>query len=188
MNQMLKIIAISALSFLMLQCQSINPCLNFPDLGVDPNQPTDDLLRKDGYYYEVVADTQASGVALTEIVILYRNGVALAGSSSGVRDLNELDDLVQSYGADNLYKEARDFWGLFDADSQTIELAHWFPKPCGKTGIRRTGEVLSDTSFILTNKVGTGKNPPTYFSPDIQQTFRFRPFHPKPDSTNDFVP
>jgi len=190
MREKIQVLVVVWLCLSGYHCQRLNPCRDFPDLQTEPNQPDDDRLRLAGYYYEVVTDTPSDGNVATETIVLYQNGVATAGGSIIVNSLVELDNEVRSVDRADLYKEARDFWGIFTADSLEIELAHWMPKPCGKYGVKRRGRVLSDTSFVLTTQVGIGKSAPapTILEPDISQTFYFRPFSPKPDSTNDFVP
>ena len=170
------------------QCQNANPCQGFPDLGISPNQSLHDWLRPDGYYYEVVTDTPQSGRVLTEMVILYQNGVAIAGGSFEVSSLMELDEAVGSIDNNGLYRESRDFWGIFSSDSQNIAIAHWGPRSCGKYGIRREGQVQNETTFVLTSQTDIDDNAPFSVEPEVFRRYHFRGFSPKPHSTNDFVP
>ena len=85
----------------------------------------------------------------------------------------------------NVLKQSKFDWGLFNIEDNTIKIEHWLPAQGGYPTLLRTGEILNDTTFVLTESIMRGKNGAT--PKDINQTFYFKHFDIKPDSTNSFI-
>lgn len=144
----------------------------------------DDLpntFRLDGYYInEVVLDNDV----YYKFYFLYTNGVLYGGTHLLQEKLNTVEEKVALYEIRNRATNMRDLWGAFRIYDKKIEFEKWEPSSGGpmKTVIRQ-GDILNDTTFVIRKRINNydGK---TYL---VQDTFRFRQFSPKPDSTNRFV-
>lgn len=69
-------------------------------------------------------------------------------------------------------------------ENSVIKIEQWYPGVGGPHPVRiKTGTVLNDTTFRLTESTNQkGRDRKT-----IDQTYHFRQFGPKPDSTNRFI-
>lgn len=156
--------------------------------NADLTLPRRDLnagMRLDGYYYRSFIDP-VNGKPFTNILFLYKNGVVLDCFSVLSHDAQDMDEYVRSgYGGQHDISNKRLNWGLAVVDESFIKLEQWYPSSGGPMPVRnRNGKVLDDKTFKFTESTDQkGKDKET-----IDQTYHFRQFSPKPDSTNNFVP
>ncbi len=137
-------------------------------------------LKIDGYYYF------KSGNDLYDTFILYRNGVILSGGGNApdTDPFIFIENLFNSYQNNNSYQEKKIKWGLFVIDNNIIYMEKWHPSSGGAMLVyKRTGEILNDTTFIITKMIRSS----TGNEVSIDETFHFKKFSPKPDSTNSFI-
>lgn len=139
-------------------------------------------LKTNGYYYRVSQDN--IGNVTYQIYFLYRNGVVLYG---GFPLLSELPEIELSYANGTYYAEANNKtnWGRFDINGNQIRLEKWFPSSGGPAPVyMHSGTIINDTLFhITTSRESHGDNS----AKPLDYYYYFKPFSPKPDSTNSFV-
>lgn len=156
-------------SFLIFGCKAeMLSIINEPYIGSQ--------LRIDGYYYSLVGNGK-------DILIFYRNGVLI--SPSGYDDNISLKaielDLVSDKFISNI-KKNKSFWSYFKITNKDIEYETWEPTSSKDYIYSNYGIILNDTTFINT-KIKNRDN--KEFSRN--DTFKFKQFLVKPDSTNSFL-
>jgi len=132
-------------------------------------------LRIDGYYYHPY---ESGYIAF----FLYRNGVYL--SSGAILETSSLEQLDQKF----LDREVipmtniQWFWGVFRVKGGSINIERWLPGTGGPYPTQLLdGELLNDSTILISGLRGKKYE-------GIIDTFKFRQFSPKPDSTNSFIP
>lgn len=133
-----------------------------------------DNLRVDGYYFKVVEENN-----LTDIYILYRNGVVLV---LGSPKISEADNYVAKWNKNEFSKESIHIWGLYEVDGNDISLEYYMPSMYGHHTYLMKGTILNDTTFRMTE----GKSSDESKYEPIDHLYRFRQTDAKPDSTNKF--
>lgn len=143
-------------------------------------------IRIDGFYSltGLVDFGRGKGYEKTyDIHFLYENRIIFGGATYPADSIDKFtkEAIVAFSKTEKDYKSQ---WGIYRIDDLRIEFEKWEPSSGGpmKTVIRR-GCILNDTTFVITEKLNNydGK---TYH---VRDTFRFREFFPKPDSTNRFI-
>jgi len=150
-----------------------------PSLTIGRRPYTGSELRMNGYYW-----AEYTGSLL--IYVFYRNGIVLHG---GDIDPNMLTQTEGWFKDGTYYEWARKDqidWGVFQIDSNHIEFETWYPSDAGNSLITRTnsGEILNDTTFHISKAWESDGD--VYNNIDI--TYHFKQFSPKPDSTCPFIP
>jgi len=137
---------------------------------------TGDELRIDGYYYCYFENTD-----ITVVYFLFRNGILRsAGGYSRYIEDNREKEMVSYYD-----KYTKTDWGVFVIEGNTIQYEKWVEGPSGVSlAINRcSGYVENDTTFHITESYYSGRNE----TKQIDQTWHFKQFSPKPDSTNVYI-
>ena len=136
----------------------------------------DGTLKTDGYYYYDNIRNDNSSYLRT--IFLYRNGVFLDGSSYA-DNLQEIDQWYENpLNYSSTYETAFD-WGLFKVSGSEIVVEKWIGSGGGPYPTKSyVGEVINDSTLIIEDG---------FESTGILDTFHFRKFSPKPDSTNMFI-
>lgn len=85
----------------------------------------------------------------------------------------------------NIVRKFKDYWGIFNIKNDSIVFERWYPSSGGPfPAYLRSGKILNDTTFVITksfrSKIGNEEQ-------QLNETYHFRKFSPKPDSTNIFV-
>lgn len=143
------------------------------DLSMEPTPYLGDALRIDGYYRS--SYTTPGGTTYYEAYFLNRNGVLRHEGVSPDANFVEAGRLSDG--------EARWNWGLFRVEGRRLTFERWYPgnrwsHPC--TG---RADILNDTTFVVRDVRCRGEDE----DDNDDQTFRFRAFSPKPDSTSRYV-
>jgi hypothetical protein len=75
-------------------------------------------------------------------------------------------------------------WGLYRISGDSISFEKWHHSggPPKITYIRK-GKILNDSTFIITSSERPNGDERT----QLNELYHFKKFHPKPDSTNDFI-
>lgn len=160
----------------LFSCKSADLMLPLRDLDAG--------MRLDGYYYHNFFDW-ADGRPRSNIIFLYKNGVVLNCHNLSSHDFEDMDEYVRrEYGGQYDKSNNRLNWGIVVVDESIIKVEQWYPSSGGPMPVRiRSGVVLDDTTFKFTESTNQkGKDRET-----LDQTYHFRQFSPKPDSTNNFV-
>ncbi len=80
-------------------------------------------------------------------------------------------------------------YGVFKISKNQIKIERWLSGTGGAYPIQiLNGEVINDSTIKILQKIGDYKykksNKPIF---NVNETYHFRPFSPKPDSTNKFI-
>jgi hypothetical protein len=137
-------------------------------------------LRIDGYYFYM------SNGQIINTFFFYKNGIILFGGGSpigsGFIDIEEKVFLSSGWLAQ--ISSHKTNWGLFLINEDNIQYEKWYPSSGGGLpAYIREGEILNDTTFHITvsyRSDGSSRS-------EKDETYHFKQFSPKPDSTNNFV-
>jgi hypothetical protein len=158
-----------------LLCQACG----LPDL-ITPREVLRTNLRLDGYYvynYD----------GISRVKFLYKNGVIFNfGQISAMSDV-EMQKLIREsvakYG--NKYRKNSTNWEVFNVSGTLITMEHWNSSLGSRSErtIIEKGTITNDKSFGITAKYDRkGKK-----IDSSTETYIFKQFSPKPDSTNNFI-
>jgi hypothetical protein len=138
-------------------------------------------LRLDGYYFSKVMGEDDS---LVSPYFLYRNGVIISAGSTPEMRLGVLESLLIDESFIKKLKRVKDSYGVYLINNDRIEFEMWYPGPGPpKLVFLRQGVILNDSTFRITKII----HPRTDTAETTDEIYRFKKFHPKPDSTNDFI-
>ncbi|MDR2907816.1 MAG: hypothetical protein LBU91_07505 [Bacteroidales bacterium] len=157
-------------------CLLIASCCKklFPDeeLTLQRQDYIGNELRTEGYYYSHFE------TGVTAVLFLYKNGVTLSAGGYLTFDLSEIEKRLSNI------KTQKVDWGVFVVNEDTIRWEKWIGtlRPNAST-ITYIGYVENDTTIRFretyykeTNETGS-----------IDETWHFKQFDHKPDSTNDYI-
>ncbi|MFT3740242.1 MAG: hypothetical protein QM786_15965 [Breznakibacter sp.] len=131
-------------------------------------------IKTDGYYY-----SQVEGEDYYRLYVFYRDGIVLI---PGV--FSNPDEYISNFVA-GFNKEIKDFWGLYVIEDSSISIEYYVPKMIeGMPAYLKTGDIINDTTFVIT-EVKRSKNGSERKT--ISETYRYKYFDEKPDSTNSFI-
>ncbi|MBC8053489.1 MAG: hypothetical protein H7Y13_10540 [Sphingobacteriaceae bacterium] len=137
-------------------------------------------LRTDGYYYLNINSSYSS------ILFFYKNGIVLSAGGIFSKE-TEMDSYInKEFLQTQSYKNSKISWGVFKISSNNnIVFERWYPSSGGplKSYIR-SGVIIDNTTFTITKSIRSNGEE----GRDINETYHFKQFSPKPDSTNTFVP
>ena len=171
----MKSLILSILSIMTTQCSFF---MDDDSLSIPLTPYTGDQLRIDGYYYEIGHD----GETIHSAFFLYKNGMLIhcGGSKSS---LEEMDRYIKTYFVDNKRRYVKYELGVFLIEGNNIKFERWYPSQVPYRAYVKEGVVLNNTTFHITKSYrsnGTGEE-------EQNEMYYFRPFSPKPDSTNNYI-
>ncbi len=138
-------------------------------------------LRIDGYYYKMDISSNTIGVTY----FFYEDGTLLHGGGWPYED--QFEGLEASFRIENWYniiKKHKLAWGIFQVEWNEISFERWYPSSGGPSpAYVRSGVILNDTTFVITKSIRSK----TGEENELNETYHFKEFFPKPDSTNSFV-
>lgn len=141
---------------------------------------TGNELRIDGYYYNVWSG------GFFHMRVFYGNGtVKNIGSPSSGTTLTEADNHVAAMSPEIMSKKYG--WGVFIINGNAIKLEEWHSGNTKLMAFTREGTILNDSTFKFTQVYRLVGGVKTEVS-TIDETFNFRQYSPKPDSTNQYIP
>lgn len=149
--------------------------LSIPKLAYNGNQ-----LRIDGYYY------QEKDGNFFSLYCFYKNGVILylGGGFTSVQIIS-LEDRFKNGSFYHDIKNYKDYWGVFNIHQNNIMFEKWYPSSGGGLpAYIRSGVILNDTAFLISKSIRSK----TGEEKELNETYHFKQFSPKPDSTNVFIP
>lgn len=141
------------------------------------------LINLNGYYF---LSKKVNNEDYSTIFFLYKTGVVYNFNSYPTSKKEELEKLLKEDL--KVYKEKFNpmyiDWGIYLIANNNIEYETWYSGSGGKLPVLiKKGKVLNDSTFIFTSiEKQNGKNRKV-----IDETYHFRQFSPKPDSTNKFI-
>lgn len=160
---------------------SLNSCdkeiLEDDTLTLIKKKYTENQIRTDGYYSCKFGN-------IYRIYFLYRDCTIFSGGD--VFEYN-LQYQEQKYIDGSFFESKKNnklYWGIYNIESSNIKLEKWYPSSGGGMPVYlHTGTILNDTTFVITKSVRTK----TGEEKELNETYHFKQFSPKPDSTNTFI-
>ncbi len=183
--KLLKFMKFSLILFvIMLFSNSCEKIFSHGELSLSKTPYIGNELRIDGYYYTVSAN---SDYLYYHEYFFYKDGMLLV--LSGITNsYAEMDDYILTFyiNCDD-YKDYLKSWGLFHINDGNIKIEHRAPgRPLSKTTYIKEGVILNDTTFLITKIYSMRKGKKGEIK-ERNETYHFRQFSPKPDSTNNFI-
>jgi len=126
-------------------------------------------FRIDGYYYYFgVTDDES----YFEVYFFYKNGVAYHSSTTGTNCLEIENHILSEYHLQSM-NNVPYRWGVYKVQGTEIQYSGWSTSVGGPyPAFKREWEILNDS---------------TLYSREFDETWHFKEFSPKPDSTNRFI-
>lgn len=175
MKEMKIILIIMAVVFSSNSCDK--DILADDELSLDRIPNTGNQLRIDGYYYLM----DDYGVNAT--YFFYQNGIIIHRGGWINSSLEELEMNFQTIDWEEINNNKLK-WGVFQVYGDEISFERWYPSSGGPLpAYIRSGEIQNDTTFIITKSIRSK----TGEEKELHETYHFRQFSPKPDSTNNFI-
>ncbi len=133
---------------------------------------TGNQLRINGYYCQ-----NAPNIEWTRVFFFYNNGIIL---QSYIENATGNFEIVTNY--------SKNRYGVFEINSNIIRFEKWYPSS-GFEGLHAyvsEGTILNDTTFVINVSYRMKKGKKTEVEAE-NETYHFKQFSPKPDSTNSFI-
>jgi hypothetical protein len=173
------LLVIVLLTTLFSSCESLiemffgkNEELTFIRTDYDGSQ-----LRTDGYYYCRHEDRDV----VYSIFFFYKNGVVLHGGAPSQDELITREEEFKNGQYLEYVKKSASAWGLFKVDSTTIQYEMLYYGPF--RAFINSGDIINDTTFVITKRKASNSSEEI----TLDNTFHFKQFSPKPDSTNVYI-
>jgi len=168
---------------MLLSCCAKDNIFKDDELSLEKESYEGEQLRIDGYYYYRYSTSK--GYRLLTY-FLYNDGTLIYGGAPLESNQSEKE---QQYASGEFYeneKNRKSNWGVFQIDGNLIKFERWYPSQPPLKAYVREGEILNDTTFKITQSYRMKDGEKTERK-DRDETFNFKEFSPKPDSTNKFV-
>lgn len=151
------------------------------DLSLSRSDYNGNQLRVDGYFY------QQKDKYYYDIYCFYNNGILLAAGGTFL-SVAEMDDYLNGEFINNKsYQMHKSNWGIFTIENDNIKFERWYPGDPPLKAYIREGNIINDSTFIITESYRMQGGNKTEVKARAE-TFHFKAFNPKPDSTNKFIP
>lgn len=148
------------------------------------------FLRVDGYYYlyetyQYQLDKKWVQDKATHVYLLYGNGVAVnMNNYPGWVEEETIEQNILNPAFSDIRRKDRLGWGVMKvAEDSSLTFNHWSHDSSGHISAMKSGKIIDDTTFVFTEYRNiTGRRNIRV----LTDTFHFRHFLPKPDSTTQF--
>ena len=176
--KIMKYILIAVISFFS-NCKN-GDILKDDELSIKKANYSGNQLRIDGYFYQKIDGAYFS------VYCFYNNGVIL--SAGGLfYNQNEISNYIQTEFINrDSYNTRKYNWGAFNVEGNRIKFECWYPSEAPYKAYVRAGVILNDTTFIINESYRMQGGKKTNIETE-NETYYFKQFSPKPDSTNTFV-
>ena len=138
-------------------------------------------LRIDGYYYE--KSTDYYGEEWIHVYFFYNNGILLNGLSMKIEDIEYNENEFRNGDFYSFAKKYKDNWGVYQIHGDSIAFERWYPDYPVTPAYIRIGRILNDTTFYIYKSVRSNGSE----TRSKDETYYFKEFDGKPDSTNRFI-
>ena len=150
-------------------------------LSIQKTPYTGNQLKIDGYYYTMF------GTQVQTIHFLYSNGITADFSGSN-ENLLAADNYVKDASVIQRIQNTKFSWGVFLIEGNNIKIEQWHPSSGGPLrAYVHSGKILNDATFQITESYRMQNGQKKDISAR-NETYHFRQYSPKPDSTNSFIP
>lgn len=135
-------------------------------------------LKLNGFYY-----LQTESSEYLYIYILNQNGTL--GRTTIPGPLSSAEAYLNSSSFLNAIEDSKSYWGVYHVSGSSIDIDTWHANSNGRNfGFRWSGNILSDTSFIVTNNARCDGSDFEIYN----KTYYFYPTSSKPDSVTSLIP
>lgn len=132
----------------------------------------------DGYYYHEWGDP-----ANRSIFFFYQNGIIYRNTFFEIDSTDNYEKKIRyKYSDDNFIWKG----GVFSISNDIIKYEFLYCAETCKAYIDE-GKILNDTTFVITESYRLRKNGTKKKVRKKEETYHFKQFSPKPDSTNSFI-
>ncbi|MGB0840304.1 MAG: hypothetical protein ACPGXL_09200 [Chitinophagales bacterium] len=134
-------------------------------------------IRLDGYWWE---NLPLSHVPSIGTYFFYKDGTLLHGRSIPISDLEQGEEGFSSQSFRDATQRSKGGWGIFQVNGKEITFEMWSESTEleVKTAVY-SGKIIDEEIFVITSLLNNYSGETTARN----DTFFFKPFHPKPDST-----
>jgi hypothetical protein len=148
-------------------------CTSYQILTKQPLK--NEKIKTNGYYIG-----ESNGVF--DILVLYKNGIIRYLGSETTNDIEQVNKYIRSLKP-STSKMAKSGWGTYYIKNKEIEYDMYYPRADSPVFTKK-GNFINDSTFVikLISKFDSKKE-----IKNIDITYRFISFNPKPDSTNNFI-
>ena len=174
----MKTVMILLLMFLNFNCER-HSFKKDDELSLKPTEYESNQLRIDGYYYVTnFNDPQKS----MEVFVYFQNGT-FSYFGGGFKNFSDIENRLINTNSIEKLKNIKYCWGIYVIDNDKIKFERWYPGQGAIKAYVREGRILNDTTFHITKSYRSDGSEER----DKDELYHFRPFSPKPDSTNIFI-
>ena len=176
-------------------------CKGYENLTLIRESFTGSNLKTNGYYYIFTDRSVGSGYEgkISDAFFLYQNGIYYNFSHGSYNPNLKISENIRQLDSEVIYrvKREKDFinsqpnWGVFNVSGNDIKIERWvFSSGGGKYPTQKVlGKIINDSTIHFYEQE---QNNPTQYGKNkkwekIDETYHFRQFNPKPDSTNSFI-
>jgi hypothetical protein len=159
-------------------------CKKDPNRGDEPlcsarSENNTNALRLGGFYYY----QSSLNPERVSIYILNSNGTL--GDTGIELPLTNAQSKFNSASFLSYISDNKSYWGVYHIEGANIKIDTWHADSNGKDyGYRRKGEILSDTSFVITSsELCNGSEFRNRY-----EVYYFYPLNNKPDSVTSLIP
>lgn len=136
-------------------------------------------LKINGYYFK-----ESINPSRREIFFFYRNGVMLYGELVTTEELAAKEEKFSDGTYYSMAKDVLSHWGNFKISGSAFSFEKWYPSSNRWVAYVNEGVILNDSTIYINRSYRCDGSE----SRTEDDTFHFKKFGPKPDSTNQFVP
>ena len=138
-------------------------------------------LRIDGYYWENLM--LPDGRERIQVYFFYNNGILLSGESMLIDDIEKNENTFRNGTFHSFAKKYKDNWGIYQIHGDSIVFERWYPSSPPYKASLRIGKILNDTTFLIRKVMHSDGSAPR----SLNETYYFKKFDGKPDSSNKFI-
>ncbi len=168
-----KVVLVFLLIAVIYSCQSFLELFD-DELSITQETYIGKKLKLNGVYYS--KSKYDNFHDLYRFYFFYTNGVVLSKGAS----------IDAEYYMKKQFFNIKEDWSLFQISGDKIEFEVWAHGELSKCYLK-TGDILNDTTFNITKRYRVDKNGKKTEAIEINETYYFKKFSPKPDSTNTFI-
>lgn len=163
-------------------CVKDSICYDVP-LNLSRHDADSVQLKLNGFYYGNPFQT-FEGDTYYNLIVFYKNGIVLSPGAAEEGHFESQIDFI-SENIDIISTSNQSHYGVFQIHGSEILLEKWRFGQCGHDVDLFEGEIVSDTVFKF-NKLTT-ETETRVITEEIDHTYIFHAYSPKPDSLNSFI-
>jgi hypothetical protein len=171
------------LSALFLSCKKIR--IKDDEFHLERKDYTGNELRMDGYFY---TNFNNNAEVYGSPIFFYRNGVLVNLGSFKMSEQDTWEGTINNDAID-IARDYKESWGIFLVEGNTIRTEQWY-RDGGSWFLHayvKEGVILNDTTFKFTSSYRLTNRGRKKEIEVENETYYFKQFSPKPDSTNSYI-